>query len=91
MRHAINEEYLDPEIEDVAQEYVDILAERLDPKSETAERAMPVPPYSALMMPGSRAALMAVVDDNGYLIPICTAFDLLRGCKYFCRASQDQA
>ncbi|HEY7217574.1 MAG TPA: hypothetical protein VH985_04210 [Candidatus Binatia bacterium] len=89
MRHAINEEYSDLEVEEVAPEYGDVLTERLDQQSEIAERSMPVPPYSALMMPGSRAALMAVVDDNGYLIPICTAFDLLRGCKYFWRASLD--
>ena len=40
-------------------------------------------------MPGSRAALMAVVDENGYLIPVLTAHDLLRRCKSFWRVSQD--
>jgi hypothetical protein len=41
------------------------------------------------MMPGSRAALMAVVDESGYLIPVFTARDLLRLCKSFWRVSQD--
>jgi hypothetical protein len=26
---------------------------------------------------------MVVLNDSGYLIPLCTASDLLRGCRYF--------
>jgi hypothetical protein len=85
MRHTTNEEYR--KIEGVEQDDSELLTERFDQQSEAMERPMLVPPYSALMMPVSRAALMAVVDDGGYLIPICTAFDLLRGCKHFWRAS----
>jgi hypothetical protein len=89
MRHVTTEHDPDLEIEELIHEYGDTPAERLEQISEVGERSMAAPLYSALMMPGSRAALMAVVDDNGYLIPVCTAFDLLRGCKFFWRASQD--
>jgi len=32
---------------------------------------------------------MVVLNDNGYLVPLWTASDLLRGCKYFWHASQE--
>jgi hypothetical protein len=31
---------------------------------------------------------MVVLDDSGYLVSLCTASDLLRGCRYFWRALQ---
>jgi hypothetical protein len=88
MRHITTEHGPNIEIEEITHEDADTPAERLEQISEVGERSLPAPPYSALMIPGSRAALMAVVDHNGCLIPICTGFDLLRGCKYFWRASQ---
>jgi hypothetical protein len=33
-----------------------------------------------------RVGPMVVLSDSGYLIPLCTAGDLLRGCKYFWQA-----
>lgn len=32
---------------------------------------------------------MVVVNDSGYLVPLWTASDLLRGCKYFWHSSQE--
>jgi hypothetical protein len=46
-----------------------------------------IPWIGALRNP--RLGPMVVLDDNGYLVPLCTASDLLRGCRYFWRASQD--
>jgi len=34
-------------------------------------------------------AVMAVVDDDGYLIPLCTSADLLRAFKTIWRATKD--
>jgi hypothetical protein len=36
-----------------------------------------------------RVAPMLVSNDSGYLVPLCTAGDLLRGCRYFWRAARD--
>jgi hypothetical protein len=38
-------------------------------------------------LPLSSHGVMAVIDDNGYLIPLCTAADLLRACKTIWRAT----
>lgn len=32
---------------------------------------------------------MAVLNDSGYLLPLWTSSDLLRGCKYYWRAAQE--
>lgn len=32
---------------------------------------------------------MVVINDSGYLVPLLTAGDLLRGCKYFWHRSQE--
>jgi len=32
---------------------------------------------------------MVVLNESGYLVPLLTAADLLRGCKYFWHRSQD--
>jgi hypothetical protein len=37
----------------------------------------------------SPAMMMAVVDADGYLIPLCTAGDLLRLCKVAWNAERD--
>jgi hypothetical protein len=36
-----------------------------------------------------RVGPMLVIKDGGYLVPLCTAGDLLRGCRNFWRASRD--
>ena len=41
------------------------------------------------VMPRSSYSVMAVVNEDGYLVPVCTAGDLLRGCKIFWQASED--
>ncbi len=46
-----------------------------------------IPWIGALSNP--RLGPMVVVDDSGYLVPLWTASDLLRGCRYFWRASQE--
>jgi hypothetical protein len=40
-------------------------------------------------MRNPRVGPLVVLDDTGYLVPLCTAGDLLRGCRYFWRTSQD--
>ena len=40
-------------------------------------------------LPRTRLSVMAVMDDNGYLMPLCTAADLLRWCKAAWRAELD--
>jgi hypothetical protein len=34
-------------------------------------------------LPNPQVGPMVVLNENGYLIPLCTASDLLRGCRYF--------
>jgi hypothetical protein len=40
-------------------------------------------------LPNPRIGPMVVINDGGYLVPLCTAGDLLRGCRNFWRASRD--
>jgi hypothetical protein len=40
-------------------------------------------------MPRSCYAVMAVVNEDGYLVPVCTAADLLRVCKIIWQASAE--
>lgn len=37
----------------------------------------------------ARLGPMLVVNESGYLVPLCTASELLRGCRYFWHRSQD--
>ena len=53
------------------------------PEAVTAHQ--PLPWIGALANP--RIGPMVVLNESGYLVPLCTAGDLLRGCKYFWRAS----
>jgi hypothetical protein len=39
-------------------------------------------------LPHTSVSVMVVIDDNGYLMPVCTAGDLLRWCKTAWRAAQ---
>ena len=39
-------------------------------------------------MPRTSMSVMVVIDENGYLTPLCTPADLLRWCKAAWRAEQ---
>ena len=89
MTHISTEHYPDVAMEEFTHDQDDATTDRLEQIREARKRSMPAPPYSALTTIGARPALMAVIDENGYLIPVCTGYDVLRACKYFWRASQD--
>ena len=57
--------------------------------NEAKELSASTPPYAALTMPASRAALMVVLDENGDLVRVFTAADLLKRCRHFWRHAQD--
>jgi hypothetical protein len=56
-------------------------------------RAVGDPPHLSLPWIGAlrnpRVGPMLVINGSGYLVPLCTAGDLLRGCKKFWRAARD--
>lgn len=87
MRQNLKEEFPDIENEVLERAESAIPEQSFAPVGDVMERSLPAPPYEALTLPISRALLVAVVDDSGSLIPLCTAGDLLRGCKYFWRRS----
>jgi hypothetical protein len=58
-----------------------------DERSEEHRSHAPLPWIGALANP--RLGPMAVVNDGGYLVPLCTAGDLLRGCRFFWRRARD--
>jgi hypothetical protein len=87
MRQITSEANVPLAIEEIAQAGMSQIA-AVEQITDANERTISTPPYAALLMPASRAALMAVIDENGLLTPLCTAGDLLRSCKYFWRASR---
>ena len=46
----------------------------------------PVADAVMLLQPGR--SVLAVVDDDGYMVPLFTAADLLRGCRAIWKATQ---
>jgi hypothetical protein len=56
----------------------------VDAQSEEPTSHGTLPWIGALANP--RIGPMVVIDDGGYLVPLWTAGDLLRGCRYFWRA-----
>jgi hypothetical protein len=50
----------------------------------SGSRQPPLPWVGSL--PRGSFGLMAVVDEDGYLVPLCTAGDLLRACKIIWQA-----
>jgi len=36
-------------------------------------------------LPNPQVGPMVVLNESGYLVPLCTVSDLLRGCRYFWR------
>ena len=67
-------------------EIVEELAVASD-KSKGSPKGATLPWIGAL--PNPRVGSMVVINDGGYLVPLCTAGDLLRGCRFFWRTSQD--
>jgi hypothetical protein len=59
------------------------------PESAAIPQPSPLPWIGP--MPRSRYVVMAVVNEGGYLVPVCTAGDLLRGCKIIWQASPDES
>ena len=55
--------------------------------SEAPTSRGPLPWIGALANP--RIGPMVAINDGGYMVPLGTAGDLLRGCRYFWRAYQD--
>ncbi|MGZ8466491.1 MAG: hypothetical protein ACXWXT_13175 [Candidatus Binatia bacterium] len=55
------------------------------PEAGTAHK--PLPWIGAL--PNPRIGPMVVLNDSGYLVPLWTAGELLRGCKYFWHGWRD--
>jgi CBS-domain-containing membrane protein len=43
---------------------------------------------SAVVMVQAGRSVLAVVDDDGYMVPLFTAADLLRGCRAIWKATQ---
>ena len=88
MTATINGRELEIESEELAHEGgVDDAAELAtasEPSEEHRAHA-PLPWIGAL--PNFRVGPMVVINDGGYLVPLCTAEDLLRGCRYFWRTS----
>ena len=87
MRQIGNDEYAEAKIEEIPREQSAALI--VAPAASIPARPMAVPPYSALLRASSTPPLIAVVDESGYLVPVCTAGDLLRVFKNIWRASQD--
>jgi hypothetical protein len=58
-----------------------------DERSEEHRAHAPLPWIGAL--PNPRLGPMVVVNDGGYLVPLCTVGDLVRGCRYFWRRTLD--
>ena len=60
-----------------------------DARSAAHRAHAPFPWIGAL--PNPRLGPMVVVNDGGYLVPLCTVGDQLRGCRYLWRRTQDYA
>ena len=90
MSAAIDDGGLARETEELADERRAEAAEELTTGGERAEEHRahaPLPWIGAL--PNPRLGPMVVVNDGGYLVPLCTAADLLRGCRFFWRRTLD--
>jgi hypothetical protein len=89
MRQITPEPYPDVTMEEVTHDNEDTVTDRLDQVTEARNHS--ISPHRRIRVRNVRVACgsHAVVDENGYLIPVCTAYDLLRAYKYFWRASQD--
>ncbi len=57
-----------------------------DERSKEHRSQAPLPWIGAL--PNPRLGPMVVVNDGGYFVPLFTAADLVRGCRYFWRRAR---
>ena len=55
-------------------------------RQESSAKSPPVTSAVMLLQPGR--SILAVVDDDGYMVPLFTAADLLRGCRAMWKATQ---
>lgn len=55
--------------------------------AENSDRRAPLPWTGVI--PRFSYGVMAVVDQDGYLVPVFTAGDLLRACKMIWQATED--
>ena len=86
----INDRESGPMSEEMAQACEILSSENAPVAAEHAEAVRtdaPLPWIGALRNP--RLGPMVVLDDKGALVPLWTASDLLRGCRYFWRGSRD--
>jgi hypothetical protein len=63
---------------------VDVVEEAPSVPGAAAEERLPrsrLPWIGALENP--RVGLLVVLNESGYLVPLLTAADLLRGCRYY--------
>ena len=65
----------------VDQEGAEMVTEPID--GEERRHHLLLPWIGAL--PNPRLGPMVVVNDGGYFVPLFTAVDLVRGCRYFWR------
>ena len=81
--HEVDNEY------GVAEGEANPLAENAAP-DDLPERHAPrrVLPWIGTL-PNPHLVPMVVLNESGYLVPLWTANDLLRGCKYFWHAAQE--
>ncbi len=68
-------------------------ARSMEESAVDSERAVGDLPHVSLPWIGAlgnpRVGPMLVINGNGYLVLLCTAGDLLRGCKKFWRVARD--
>jgi hypothetical protein len=72
------------DVDGVANEVVDeACADRVEEPTEERRDHGPLPWIGTL--PNPRLGPMLVLNDGGYLVPLFTAGDLVRGCRYLWR------
>lgn len=72
-------------LEECGAETIDAVTPTDEPTERPTRRAR-MPWIGAL--PNPILGPMVVLNESGYLVPLLTSGDLLRGCKYFWRESQ---
>jgi len=91
MTATINDEELVNEVDKLALEAEANAIEKLtvaDERFESSSIHAPLPWIGAL--PNPRLGPMVVVNAGGYFIPLFTALELLRDCRYFWRRALDR-
>ncbi len=63
------------------------VAESTVASARQGSSANPPRPSSAVMLLQPGRSILAVVDDDGYMVPLFTAADLLRGCRAMWKAT----